>query len=61
MGERQVKILEKMNINGKITSTEIQDMFKISRQAAHKELKKLLELDLIERKGASKATYYTFK
>lgn len=61
LGERQVKIMEKMNINGKITSTEIQDMFKISRQAAHKELKKLLELDLIERKGASKATYYTFK
>ena len=46
---------------GKLQSTEIQNIFKISRQAAYKELNKLLELDVIERKGASKATYYTFK
>lgn len=42
LDERQVKILEKININGKITSTEIQNMFKISRQTAYKELKKII-------------------
>lgn len=32
--------IEKYHENGKITSGEIQEMFKISRQAVHKELKK---------------------
>lgn len=61
LNERQIEIMTHININGKITSTEIQNMFKISRQAVHKEIKKLLTLDLIERKGTGKATYYTFK
>lgn len=61
LNERQIEIMTHININGKITSTEIQNMFKISRQAVHKEIKKLLTLDLIDRKGTGKATYYTFK
>jgi len=61
LSERQTKIVEHISINGKITSSEIQDMFNISRQAAHRDIKKLIELDLIEKKGASTATYYIFK
>jgi len=33
-------------------------MFKISRQAAHKELKALMELGVIKSQGEGRATYY---
>ena len=33
-------------------------MFKISRQAAHKELKILMELEVIKSQGVGRATYY---
>ncbi|MEA3434852.1 MAG: Fic family protein [Thermodesulfobacteriota bacterium] len=56
--ERQMQILESIIKNGRITSGEIQKMFNISRQAAHKELKKMLSLELIEPKGEGKAVYY---
>ncbi|MGB8217715.1 MAG: Fic family protein [Candidatus Methanoperedens sp.] len=59
--ENQTKIIEQIISNGRITSGEIQKMFKISRPAAYKEIKKLIELNLIETKGAGKAIYYVFK
>jgi len=59
--ERQTKVVEHIISNGRITSGEIQKMLKISRQAAHKELIKLIELELIEQKGTGKATYYAIK
>ena len=59
--EKQTKIIEHIISNGRITSGEIQKMLKISRQAAHKELIKLIELNLIEQKGAGKAIYYVIK
>ncbi len=59
--EKQSKIVEHILSNGQITSAEIQNMFKISRQASHKEIVKLIELNLIEQKGAGKAIYYVIK
>ena len=59
--ERQIKIIEFMQKNGRIASSDIQKMFKISRQAAHKEIKKLLELEIIESKGSGKNVFYVFK
>jgi Fic family protein len=56
--EKQMKIMEKIVANGKITSGEIQEMFKISRQAVHKELQKMIELGIIELKGEGKTVYY---
>ena len=56
--ERQMIILESIIKNGKITSGEIQKMFNISRPAAHKEIKKMISLELIEPKGEGKAVYY---
>ncbi len=56
--ERQTKIVEHIISNGRITSGDIQNMFKISRPAAYKEIKKLIELNLIESKGTGKAIYY---
>jgi predicted HTH transcriptional regulator len=54
-GYRRRKII---NTTGKITSGDIQKMFKISRQAAHKELKALMELGVIKSQGEGRATYY---
>jgi predicted HTH transcriptional regulator len=34
------------------------NMFRISRQAAHKELKALMELGVIKSQGVGRATYY---
>jgi len=59
--DRQMKIIEYIERNGKIASGEMQDMFKISRQAVHKEIKKLLDLGIIEHKGIGKGTYYVLK
>src|SRR5659263_60949 len=59
--EKQTKIVEHIISNGQITSGEIQKMFKISRQASHKEIIKLIELNLIEQKGAGKAIHYVIK
>ncbi|HEY9204922.1 MAG TPA: Fic family protein [Candidatus Methanoperedens sp.] len=59
--EKQTKIIEHMISNGRITSGEIQKMFKISRPAAYKEIKKLIELNLIEPKGTGRAIYYVIK
>lgn len=56
--EKQMKILEFILKNGKIASGDIQKMFDISRQAAHKEIKKMLAMELIESKGESTAVYY---
>ncbi|MCZ7392832.1 MAG: Fic family protein, partial [Candidatus Methanoperedens sp.] len=59
--EKQTKIVEHIISNERITSAEIQKMFKISRQATHKEIMKLVELNLIEQKGTGKAIYYVIK
>jgi len=59
--DRQMKIVEHIYKNGRLTSGEIQKMFKISRQAAYKEIKKLIELNLIKPKGSGKAVYYVIK
>jgi Fic family protein len=59
--EKQMKIMEKIVANGKITSGEIQEMFKISRQAVHKELQKMIESGIIELKGEGKTVYYVTK
>lgn len=61
LNERQMRIVEWIVQNGKITSEDIQKMFKISRQAAHKIIKELVDLDVIEPNGKGKATYYALK
>ena len=53
-----MQMVEIINTTGKITSGGIQKMFKISWQAAHKELKALMELGVIKTQGVGKGTYY---
>ena len=53
-----MQMVEFINTAGKITSGDIQKMFKISRQAAHKEITALMELGVIKSQGVGRATYY---
>jgi Fic family protein len=59
--ERQMKIIEFINQNGRLTNRDVRDMFKVSAQAAHKELVKLIELEVIEPKGKGRGLFYQLK
>jgi len=56
--ERQMKIIEFIQRNGKIKAGDVAGMFKITRQAALKELSKLVKLQVIELKGKGRGAYY---
>ena len=56
--ERQMKIVEYINQNGKITIGDMVKMFKITRQAALKEISKLAGLKVVRLKGKGRGAYY---
>jgi Fic family protein len=55
---KQMKIVEYININGKVTNKDLQGLFNISAQAVHKELTKLVDLKLIKSVGEGRALHY---
>ncbi|MFA4889195.1 MAG: Fic family protein [Candidatus Omnitrophota bacterium] len=55
---RQMQIVEYINAHGKVTNRELQELFKISAQAVHKELAQLVELKVIHTSGAGRSLYY---
>lgn len=55
---KQMKIVEYININGKVTNKDLQGLFKISAQAVHKELVKLVNLEVIKSVGEGRALHY---
>jgi Fic family protein len=59
--ERQMRIVEYINENGKITISNMVFIFKVTRQAALKEIGKLLELDIVKREGKARASYYVMR
>jgi len=56
--ERQMSIVEFLNQNSKITAGDIAKMFKISRQAALKEIGKLVKLEVVALKGKKRGAHY---
>jgi len=56
--QKQIKILEALKEKGKVTNKELREMFKISRQAILKEIKKLIDIELIELVGKGRNAYY---
>lgn len=58
LSDRQMKIVEFINVHGKATNKDLQRLFKISAQAVHKELAKLVELKVIRPEGAGRSLYY---
>jgi predicted HTH transcriptional regulator len=59
--ERQMRIVEFINQNGKITNKDIRGMFRISPQAVHKEIMKLVKLDVITPVGKGRGLSYQLK
>ena len=55
---KQMKIVEYINANGKVANRDLQGLFKISAQAVHKELVKLVELKVIKPVGEGRALHY---
>lgn len=56
--KRQMQIIEMISRRGKITSKEMQKAFKITPQAIHKEMKKLMALRIVKLVGAGRSAYY---
>jgi len=56
--ERQMRIVEKINQNEKITAGDVSKEFKITRQAALKEMKKLVNLKVVGLEGKGRGAYY---
>jgi Fic family protein len=59
--ERQMKIVEFINQHRWITNKDVREMFKISAQAAHKEIMKLVKLDVIKSVGKGRNLSYQLK
>jgi Fic family protein len=56
--ERQMKIIEFINQNGMIRNRDIREMFKISDEAARKEINKLKKLGVLKSEGKGRSLYY---
>jgi len=56
--ERQMKIIEFINQNEKITNRDVREMFKLSNRAALDEINKLLELQVLKSQGKGRVLHY---
>jgi len=56
--ERQMKIVEFIIQNGEITNRNVRKMFRTSDRAALKEIRKLVDLEVIKPKGKGRSLYY---
>ena len=59
--DKQMKIVEYINMHGRATNKDLQALFEISAQAVHKELAKLVELKVITSQGAGRSLYYVLE
>lgn len=55
---KQMQIVEYINKNGKATNRDFQAVFKISAQAVHKELVKLIDMNIIKPQGSGRSLFY---
>lgn len=55
---KQMKIVEYINVKGKVTNKDLQGLFKISAQAVHKELAKIIDLKVIKPVGEGRSRHY---
>lgn len=61
LSERHRGILDFAAINGKIFRSDVVEAFTVSPRTAHRDLKKLVEIGFLERKGQGPKTHYIFK
>lgn len=55
---RQMQIVETISRSGKITSKEMQGMFKITPQAVYKEMRKLVDMRVVQLVGVGRNAHY---
>jgi len=56
--DRQMKVVEWIVKNDRVTTGDVSKIFEISRQAALKEMNKLVDLGVVELKGKGRGAYY---
>jgi len=56
--ERQMRIIEFINQNGRIRNKDAREMFNISDRSALKEIRKLMDLEVIKTKGKGRSLSY---
>jgi predicted HTH transcriptional regulator len=56
-----MKIIEFINQNGKVSNRYVREMFKLSDEGALKEIKKLINLDIIKSEEKGRALHYIIK
>jgi Fic family protein len=56
--ERQMRIIENLQRKGRTKAGDVAKMFGITRQAALKELRKLVELEVIKLEGRGRGAHY---
>jgi predicted HTH transcriptional regulator len=61
LSERQMRVIEFIHTNGSVKSSDLVAMFRISRQAALKELTALGEKGLLQREGDRRGARYILK
>ncbi|PIU44996.1 MAG: hypothetical protein COS95_05810 [Ignavibacteriales bacterium CG07_land_8_20_14_0_80_59_12] len=59
--EKQMKIVEFINQNERISNKNVRELFKVSAQAAHKEISKLVELGVLKPVGKGRSLSYLLK
>jgi len=58
LGKRQKEMVELIRSRRRITRSECAENFKISRNTAKRDLKKLMDVGIVERRGSGPSTYY---
>lgn len=61
LSDKHRKILEQIHLNGSINNSEVQNLLNISRQGAYKDLRYLMDMNIIDKKGGSRSTFYVIK
>lgn len=57
----EIKIMDFLTTNGKITSSDVVDVLEIAKRTAQLKLKKLVDNNLLKRNGNTTAIFYTLK
>jgi len=61
LDKRQKKIINFIEKNGKITTTQCADLLNVSNDTAFRELSKIMSIDLIKKKGIGRGIYYVIE
>ena len=61
LSPRQVELLNRIENQRTMTSEQVAEELNISKETANQDLKKLMQFELVERKGKGPSTHYVLK